>query len=167
MKDSVKHIAPFFNTNRMVKEYYERFYVPANNAGAVLAQDGKAAQVADWRKKIADNWYRVNVVDITPKLETPILMGDKVAFKARVFLGNLTPEDIQVELYLGQRGSLGDIVKEDAVDMTCTGKEGDAYIYEVQVSPVNSGRQDYALRVLPANKDIPNVLTPLFIRWED
>ncbi len=167
MKESVKHIAPFFNTHRMVKEYYERFYVPANDYFGILSAPGKAEAVAAWRRKIAENWYRVNVVDITPKLETAILMGDKVNFKARVFLGDLAPQDIQVELYLGQRGTLGDMVKEDAVDMNCTGKEGDAYIYEVQVSPLNSGRQDYALRILPANNDIPNVLTPLYIRWED
>lgn len=167
MKESIKHIAPFFNTNRMVKEYYERFYVPANNYGLGLQADGKAAQVADWRKKIADNWYRVNVTDITPKLENAILMGDKVHFKARVFLGDLAPEDIQVEVFLGRRGNLGGIVKEDAIDMNCTGKEGDAYIYEANIAPQNSGRQDYALRILPANNSIPNVLMPLFIRWED
>ena len=167
MKESIKHIAPVFNTNRMVKEYYERFYVSANNYGNILNEPGKAEAVAAWRKKIADNWYRVNVVDITPQPENALLMGDKVHFKARVFLGNLAPEDIQVEVYLGQRGNLGDIVKDDAIDMNNTGKEGDAYIYEADIAPQNSGRQDYALRILPANNNIPNVLTPLFIRWED
>ena len=87
MKESVKHIAPVFNTHRMVKEYYERFYVPANNYFGILSASGKAQAVAAWRKKIAENWYRVNVVDITPKFESAILMGDKVKFKARVFLG--------------------------------------------------------------------------------
>ena len=167
MKESVKHIAPFFNTHRMVKEYYERFYVPAHNYGQILGDSGKAAAVADWRRKIADNWSRVSITDITPKPEQAISMGDKVPFKARVFLGGLIPEDVQVELYLGQRGSRGDIVKETAIAMNCVGKDGDAYLYEVFMSPVNSGRQDYALRVLPANGNIPHVLMPLFIRWEE
>lgn len=167
MKESIKHIAPFFNTNRMVKEYYEKFYIPANNYGLILGEPGKAEAVAAWRRKIAENWYRVNVTDVTPQPETAILMGDKVNFKSRVFLGNLTPEEIQVELCLGQRGSLGDIVKEEAIDMTNTGKDGDAYLYEVSMSPLNSGRQDYAMRILPFNDNIPNVLTPLYIRWEE
>ena len=141
--------------------------MPANNYSLILNEPGKAEAVAAWRSKIADNWYRVGVTDITPQPESAILMGDKVNFKARVVLGGLAPEDIQVELYLGQRGTLGDIVKEDAIDMTCTGKDGDAYTYEVSMSPLNSGRQDYALRVLPYNTNIPSVLTPLFIRWEE
>ncbi len=167
MKESVRHIAPVFNTNRMVKEYYERFYVPAHNYGMMLQEPGRVEAVAQWRNKIAENWYRVSVTDITPTPEKAILMGDKVNFKARVQLGNLAPEDIQVELFLGTRGTRGDIVKVEAIDMTCTGKEGDSFIYDVSVSPLNSGRQDYALRVLPKNDSIPNVLTPLFIRWEE
>jgi len=94
-------------------------------------------------------------------------MGDKVNFKARVNLGGLVPEDVQVELYLGQRGTRGDIIKEDTIAMACTGQTDGAYTYEVSVAPLNSGRQDYALRILPAHADIPNVLTPLFIRWEE
>ena len=151
----------------MVKEYYEKFYVGANNFGQLLSQDNHAAQVAAWRKKIADNWFRVSVTDITPAFDKAILMGDKVHFRARVFLGALSPEDIQVELYLGTRGALGGIQKEDAVDMHVAGNDGDAYIYEVEISPFNSGRQDYALRILPACDKVPNVLTPFFIRWEE
>ena len=167
MKTSIKKIAPVFNTNRMVKEYYERFYIPAHNYGQVLQEPGKAESVATWRQKIAENWYRVSITDITPAPDTAISMGDKMLFKARVNLGGLTPEDVQVELYLGQRGNRGDIIKEDAIAMTCTGQTDGAYTYEVSMAPLNSGRQDYALRILPANKDIPNVLTPLFIRWEE
>ena len=167
VKKSIAQIAPFFNTNRMVKEYYHKFYVGAHNFGQLLSQGDTAAQVAAWRKKIADNWYRVSVTDITPAFDKAILMGDKLNFKAKVFLGNLAPEDIQVELYLGTRGNLGGIDKQDAVDMTCTGKDGDAYIYDVQIAPFNSGRQDYALRVLPASNKVPHVLMPLFIRWEE
>ena len=168
MKESIKHIAPVFNTNRMVKEYYEKFYIAAHNYGQILQSPGKAEAVAAWRKKIADNWYRVSITDTTPSPETAISMGDKVNFTARVNLGGLSPEEVQVELYLGQRGTRGDIVKEQAiVAMNCTGQTENTYNYEVTMAPLNSGRQDYALRVLPANKDIPNVLTPLFIRWEE
>ena len=167
MKESIQRIVPFFNTHRMVKEYYQTFYVPAHNYGLGLNEPGKVEQVASWHKKIADNWYRVSVTDITPQPENAILMSSQVNFKARVSLGNLLPEDIQVELYLGQRGNRGDILKEAAIPMNCTGKEGDAYIYEVSMAPINSGRQDYALRVLPKNPSLPHNLTPLFIRWEE
>ena len=166
MKESVKHIAPLFNTNRMVEEYYEKFYVAANNYGQILSAPGKAEAVAAWRKKIADNWYRVSIADATIAPDKAISTGDQVTFKARVNLGGLSPEDVQVELCVGRLGMRGKLVRESTAPMTCTGLAESAYNYEVTMAPLNSGRQDYALRVLPANKDIPNVLTPLFIRWE-
>jgi len=167
MKESIKHIAPFFNTNRMVKEYYERFYVPANNYGLVLAEPGKVQAVSAWRKQIVDNWYRVTVTDTTQPPTEAILMGDKVHFKARVSLGNLKPEDVQVEVFLGRRGNVGGIEKLATIPMKFTGKDGETYLYEAAAAPENSGRQDYALRVLPKNDSIPHVLMPFFIRWEE
>ena len=167
MKESIKHIAPVFNTNRMVKEYYDSFYVPAHNYSLILNEPGKAEEVAAWRQKIAENWFRVNITDITPAAASAISMEDQVTFKARVNLGNLRPEDVQVEIYLGRRGTRGDIIKEKACAMTCTGQAEGAYTYEITMAPLNSGRQDYALRILPAHANLPNVLTPLFIRWEE
>ena len=167
MKESIKHIAPVFNTNRMVKEYYEKFYVPANNYNLGLSEPAKVQALSDWRKKIKDNWYRVSITDTTPTPEDAISMGQQVKFTARVNLGGLVPDDVQVELYLGQRGTLGDIVKEKSIAMTCTGQADNAYTYEVSMAPVNSGRQDYALRVLPKNDSTPHVFMPLFIRWEE
>ena len=94
-------------------------------------------------------------------------MGDKVNFKARVSLGNLKPEDVQVEVFLGRRGNVGGIEKLAVIPMNCTGKDGETYLYEASAAPENSGRQDYALRVLPKNDNIPHVLMPFFIRWEE
>ena len=94
-------------------------------------------------------------------------MGDKVNFKARVTLGNLKPEEVQVEVFLGQRGNVGGIVKLATIPMNCTGKDGETYLYEAAAAPETSGRQDYALRVLPKNDSIPHVLMPLFIKWEE
>ncbi|MBO7191583.1 MAG: alpha-glucan family phosphorylase [Elusimicrobiaceae bacterium] len=167
MKESIKHIAPVFNTNRMVKEYYEKFYVPAHNYSLGLAEPGKVQTVAQWRQNIRENWYRVSVTDTTPAPSEAILMGAQVNFKARVFLGKLKPEDVQVEVFMGRRGNVGGIEKLAAITMNCTGQEGDMYLYEASASPENSGRQDYALRVLPKNDSIPHVFMPFFIRWEE
>jgi starch phosphorylase len=132
-----------------------------------LAEPGKVQSIADWRQQIADNWYRVSITDATQAPASAILMGDKVNFKARVSLGNLKPEEVQVEVFLGQRGNVGGIEKTATIPMNCTGKDGETYLYEASAAPANSGRQDYALRVLPKNDNLPNVLTPLFIRWEE
>lgn len=166
MKQSIKAIAPFFNTHRMVQEYYHKFYVNAHNYGQNLLNDGVLAGLSQWRKRIEDNWFRVSVTDITPVKIDEIKMGDSVTFKASVTLGSLTPDDVSVEVYMGTSGTGGEIMDSRTIVMTNTGREGDNYIYEVSYSPENSGRKDYALRVMPKNDAIVSPLTPLFLRWE-
>ena len=45
-------------------------------------------------------------------------------------------------------------------------QENGIYKYELEIQPETSGRQDYVLRILPFNANIPHPFTPLFVRWE-
>lgn len=166
MKDSIKNLVPFFNTNRMVEEYYKDFYSKAHYYGGILKSEGKTEQVASWRKHIDNNWPRVSITDITPQIDHTVLVGETIKFQARVTLGDLKPEEVVVQLHLGLRALGGSFECNKEYIMKNVSKEGDAYIYEADVQTESSGRQDYALRILPFNQDIPNPFTPIHIRWE-
>lgn len=166
MKSSIKTIVPFFNTNRMVQEYYEKFYSKAHYYGNILKASGKPAEIAAWRNNIAKNWSRVSIANNTESLERSILVGETLKFKARVTLGELKPEEVVVQVQLGLRALSGGFESARDFTMVNTGRDGDAYLYEVDVQPDSSGRQDYAMRILPFNNDIPNPYTPIYVRWE-
>ncbi|MDR0735009.1 MAG: alpha-glucan family phosphorylase [Elusimicrobiota bacterium] len=167
MINSLKNIVPFFNTNRMVIEYYEKFYSKAYYYGRILQSAGKTAEVAAWRTAIAANWPRVSITDTTPVIDKAVLVGQTVKFKARVSLGGLRPQDVVVQLQLGLRAAGGGFeCYRDSV-MKNSGKEGDVYLYEAEVQPDSSGRTDYALRILPFNQNIPNPFTPIHVAWEE
>ena len=166
MSASLRNLVPVFNTNRMVIEYYERFYSKAHYYGGILKSAGKTSEVAAWRGAIAANWQRVSISNITPPIDKAVLVGQKVKFKARVTLGGLKPGDVLVQLQLGLRSLGGGFECYRDFPMQNTGKDGDAYLYEVEVQPDSSGRTDYALRILPFNKDIPNPFTPIHVAWE-
>jgi len=166
MKKSIKTIVPHFNTDRMVQEYYSKFYTKAHYYGGILKTDGKTAQVAAWRKNIADSWPRVSITDETGSIDHTILVGETLKFKARVTLGALTPQEVVVQLQLGLRSLGGSFESYKDEVMTFVRKDGDVYIYEAEVKPERSGRQDYAMRILPFNKDIPHPFTPIYVRWE-
>ena len=166
MKTSIKTIVPFFNTNRMVQEYYERFYSKAHYYGNILKSEGQTAALAAWRNRIAANWARVSVVDTTGNIDRTVLVGETLKFTAKVTLGDLKPEDIVVQIQMGQRALGGGFESAKDFAMVCKGKEGDTYLYEAEIQPEASGRQDYAMRIIPFNKAIPNPFTPIYIRWE-
>ena len=166
MKTSIKTIVPFFNTNRMVQEYYDRFYTKAHYYGNILRSEGQTAALAAWRGRIAANWPRVSIVDVTGNISRTVLVGETLKFKAKVTLGDLKPEDVIVQTQLGLRGLGGGFESVKDFAMNLVGKEGDAYLYEVEIHPETSGRQDYAMRILPFNSAIPHPFTPIYVRWE-
>src|SRR6185369_10422795 len=51
MKNCMRKLAPVFNTNRMVRDYAEKFYIPAAARGLRLSQDGLQRSVALARAK--------------------------------------------------------------------------------------------------------------------
>ena len=122
--------------------------------------------MAAWRGRIAANWPRVSIVDVTGNISRTVLVGEALKFKAKVTLGDLKPEDVVVQTQLGLRGLGGGFESVKDFAMNLVGKEGDAYLYEVEIHPETSGRQDYAMRILPFNSAIPHPFTPIYVRWE-
>ncbi|MFA5161546.1 MAG: alpha-glucan family phosphorylase [Elusimicrobiales bacterium] len=167
MKRSVAAIVPVFNTHRMVREYYERFYAPAHRFGSRLASDGTAPAVSQWRARVRDNWGKVRVTDASPLQDHEIRMDGKFRLAAKVWLGALSPEDVSVEVCLGRMDPDGELEPQTIIAMNPKGMEGDAHLYELEAAPARGGRQDYALRVVPRNSNIPHPFMPHFIRWEE
>ncbi|MDD2772588.1 MAG: alpha-glucan family phosphorylase [Elusimicrobiales bacterium] len=166
-KISVQSITPYFSTHRMVREYYDRFYVSAHRHGKLMLSDGIARATAQWRKCVRDNWSKVYIKNATPRLDHEIRMGERVTLRAKVWLGGLSPDDVTVEVCLGKLDPKGELSGVQTVAMRRDGTEGDAHVYTAEAAPGKSGRQDFAMRVMAGNKNIPHPYMPLFIRWEE
>jgi starch phosphorylase len=168
MKKSIQVIVPFFNTHRMVREYYTNMYVPAHRYGKKMIQENKAREVSAWRKKIADNWSHVNIENASTSVrqKTEIKAGDSISVEAKVWIHNLKPEDIAVQLYVGQIDYHGEITGKP-LEMKHAGVEGSANLYEYTLTAEDSGRHDYAMRVIPKNENLAHPFTPLYLKWED
>ena len=86
-KYSMASLLPCFNANRMVSEYVEKFYIPANKKGAHFENDNYAVarNVAAWKTKIRKVWDHVSL----RRLDSPtrqINFGDLLDFKVAVNL---------------------------------------------------------------------------------
>ncbi len=96
MKASMTRLTPNFAANRSVRQYTEQHYVPAAGAyGKRAAQSGaEGAAIARWRHELEVNWGRIRFgsFSVTPG-------QDQHRFEVEVWLGELSPADVQVELY--------------------------------------------------------------------
>ncbi|MBT3392686.1 MAG: alpha-glucan family phosphorylase [Elusimicrobiaceae bacterium] len=166
VKKSIKHISSFYNTDRMLKQYYDMFYLTAHNHFKLLEDNKKTKEIAAWRKKIKENWHNVSVQTTSKEDEKKINTGAKVPVTAKVNLGDLKPEEIKVQICLGTKTS-GELLQEQCIEMKPSDHKEGVHTYEAEISLETSGRHFYSIRVIPFNKDVPHPFTPVFVAWEN
>jgi len=167
MKSAVSKLVPQFNTDRMLKEYYEKFYVKASRSYKRLALENKISEVRQWVKNIENNWQDVRVVIDSFKPNMEIHSGSSVPVRAIVWLGALKPEDVKIQLVVGSIDGETVFKSGKNFDMAYEGKMGDAHIYKGEIKCFQSGRHDFAVRAIPHNENIPHMSMPFFIKWND
>jgi len=168
MKRSIMALAPYFSTYRMVREYAERFYMPAASDFKRLGADGlaPAKEALSWRSRVTAAWPNVRVEHVTDNAGRSTTLGRKVAVRAVVALGNLTPEDVAVEAMVGRIGPNRELIDSVPSELTCSGNVDGKFVFEGSIEVRRAGHQGYTVRVTPrhVNVMVPNEL-PL-VAWE-
>lgn len=169
MRESMRSVGPVYNTWRMVREYTERFYVPAAQRGTRLLSDSlaEAKALAKWKIMIRNEWSKVSVHEVVcehPK-QYEILVGEKIPIRSKIYLGNLAPENVLVEAYYGEAN--GDQLSNEGtirLDMTKPDGQG-SYWYSGQIDASESGAYGFNVRVIPTNPNLCQKQELRLVTW--
>jgi starch phosphorylase len=168
MKQSMATVCPVFNTNRMVQEYMEKCYAPSADRFSGLVQDNlqKAGGLARWRQKIFRGWSQVRVEQVEANGADPMHVGAQLEVRARVNLGGLAPDEVEVQLFHGHVDNLGEIPHPGTVRMSHNGAhQGNTWVFQGTIPFRSSGQHGFAVRVLPRHPDLPNPFEPGLVCW--
>ena len=96
MRASMARLTPQFSSNRMVREYIEKMYLPAAVAYQQRsAQGGEVArQLCQWDESIRHHWHEVHWGNLVVHQQ-----DDGWVFEVQVYLGEVSPELVQAQLY--------------------------------------------------------------------
>lgn len=106
VRESMARLTPQFSTNRMMRDYLERYYLPGATAyrarvGAGPADIASAKLMADietWRSTLDEHWHEIAFTDFS--VETAAGPdGDTHTFRTEVVLGAVPPDAVLVEVY--------------------------------------------------------------------
>ena len=169
MKASIGNLCYYFNTHRMVREYTERFYLPAAERQGRLTADGMALarSLAAWKERVRDQWSKVRVESVTADSLDDVQVNSEIKAQAEVSLGALTPDDVSVELYVGLVDADGEITGARVIPMRPV-SDGGAGHYRFEVSSVaccRSGLHGFTVRALPRHPDLIAPFPPGLIVW--
>lgn len=153
MKASIGKLGPVFTTDRMVREYHDRFYAPSIERTRLLSEDdgARGRELAAYRERVRGEWHRVKVVGVDSS-SADISIGDGVEVTARVELGALRPDEVSVQAYYGTVDARGDLHDGVPAELRPAGRtEGSAHVFSGPIRTRRSGRFGFAVRVLPRN----------------
>ena len=182
MKNSIKWIAPRFNTHRMVAEYTRRFYNPAAAKWRYLTAEAmaRAKAFAQWKADIRQAWPECEVKDVAMEVhcgdaaeqlnprQPQLKVGSRLQVSTLVKLGQLSPEDISVEMYYGPVDGWGNIRDGSAVRMEYDrpAEHNSEHWFCGSVCCKKAGRYGVAIRILPHHPDLTNPHDLGLILWE-
>jgi starch phosphorylase len=103
MKNAFVSIVSYFNTHRMVKEYYDNFYREAGSNYSTLSKDNfnQTRELVAWKDRISKEFHNIKIEKINIDEAKVYKLRDKIKIEVEVFLGNLNPEEINVDIYYG------------------------------------------------------------------
>jgi starch phosphorylase len=168
VKTSLRSLGPRVVASRMVRDYVEQMYDPvARRADIMLDSDmARAKALAAWKARVMAAWDDVRVESIESD-ESVAELGIDRDVAAVVSLGNLTDDDVAVQLIHGPVGTNDELTATDVVNMELR-ELGDAhghYRYTGHFSCEQAGRYGYTVRVVPTHPDLHNPADLGCIAW--
>lgn len=163
IKESMKSIIPEFNTNRMVKDYTEKYYHQAhvNYTGYLKEKLKISKELSAWKDNIKKVWSDANVIEMQIEDDSTVTVGSVLRVSAKVNLGKISQDDVLVELYFGSVDQFGDISSGVAVPMERGSSDGEGiYNYTGQMLCLQSGRFGYSVRIIPFNRNMSRKFDP-------
>jgi starch phosphorylase len=146
-------------SDRMVREYVERLYVPAAAHDAALRADGyaEARALAAYISRVKDAWSRVSIASVDSSgIPQQAQAGDTLQVRAEVRLDSLSPEDVAVELAYGRTDENDELSREHAVHrLSPQGPATDGVTTFTCTLPLTvTGPFGYTVRVVPAHAQL-------------
>jgi starch phosphorylase len=169
MKQNMKEINPVFNTNRMVAEYNDTFYVPGDKRYQAMSEDDRkrARDLAAWLEKVRTNWSQVRVDDVQVDSKKEHKVGDNYNISVRAHLGNLAVEDVLVQVFYGPMpsGDALELCEGDIITLNSGTQNGDGFLFKGKIPLTSSGKMGLAVRIMPNHKDLVHPLLIGQIYW--
>lgn len=150
-RHAIATVLPRFNASRMVRDYAERHYRAAIDAGRLLEEDDYRAahERAEFEQALDANWAQVEAKVVTAP-DSVMRQGESLSIEIDITSPGLPPHSLCCEAVLGEGESRrvvgGELV--ESVDEQAWGR------HRIQLPADLAGEVDYRLRVVPTHETL-------------
>jgi len=168
MKHCMREIGQSMSSHRMLMDYSNKYYFPAlKNYRRIIKDDFKESKdLAAYMTRLRQAWDGISITKIESNSKPVMQRGDYLTVTAKIGLGPLKPEDVQVELYYGSVSNQTNFIENAKLaEMKAVGHEGNIYRYQVKVECADTGFQGHTVRILPKHEALVHPFRSGFIKW--
>ena len=146
MRAGMAELTPAFSSNRMLREYVERLYLPAAAAFEKRRENEsqEARRISHWQKLIENLWSQLSMHNLS--FNSPD--GKSFVFRVDVTLGALNPSVVAVQLYADPRDTEAAEIHTMVHSGMCN-PATNACLYTAQIETHRSP-DEFTPRVIPA-----------------
>jgi starch phosphorylase len=162
MRESMARLTPLFSTNRVIRQYTEQHYLSAASAfrDRNANRGSLGADLLRWEAQLARHWPMVRFGSATVEQKE-----GQYLFQAQVFLDDLDPDAVGVELYAeGQNGSAPSLTPMKRGERLVGSENG--FMFAVRI-PATRTAGDYTPRLVPFHRGAYVPLEAPFILWHE
>jgi starch phosphorylase len=161
MRESMARLTPHYCSSRTVREYTEQHYLPAaEDYRARVADNGAiGVRVVKWRHALEQKWAAMRFGEV--KTETD---GEQHVFEVQVYLNDLDPDAVRVELYADAIDGDGP-VRDEMKRLSELGGTAGWYVYGTRVSAARPTER-YTPRMMASCSEVSVPLEASWILWQ-
>jgi starch phosphorylase len=162
MRESMARLTPAFSTNRAVRQYTDEHYLSAAAAFRRRAesQGSVGADLVAWQAELAKHWSALRFGPATVQQQ-----GERYLFHVQVFLDDIDPDAVRVELYAEAQKDEDPLMHAMNRGEHLVGATS-AFTYSASV-PTSRPIADYTPRLVPQHVGAFVPLEAPFILWHD
>ncbi len=168
MKQSMYMALSEFNTNRMVAEYTNNYYMPALSFSRTLGVNNMegAKELANWKEAVREKWHGIAIEGVDPEETNETLtVGDKIEVTARLRAPGLSADDLSVETQFGEASGDNWLSGRTSTVLQFTHEENGVLFFKGSISCTEAGKFGFTVRVLPAHPKYGRVVEPGLVHW--
>ena len=162
MRESMARLTPLFSTNRVVRQYTEEHYLSAATAFTDRAKNQGALGVdlVKWKAEVAKRWPMLRFGSATVAQQ-----DGQFLFEVQVYLDDLDPDAVNVELYSEGQNGKAPIRHSMNRGERLVGSVN-AFLYTARI-PATGPAAEYTPRVIPQHAGAFVPMEAPFILWHE
>jgi len=163
----MKTLVAFFNSNRMLEDYVNRFYLPSSLVWDQIKEDQwkKLRSFNAWKNNIKANWHLIKILEKRVETRSIIKKGKSLKIEILVSLGSISPEDISVEIYHGPVDSKANFLDRFILPLKHFFPSGEHVIFKGEIPCDKVGRFGFKIRIIPFHPLLKNPYSLGLILW--